>query len=261
MCQFWHQLDGWPDASPGLLALRASASRQVILGTLSNGSARLLVDVARHASLPWDIVFSGDLLKSYKPNAKMYLGASAMAPIPLPALTGTTQATHISIMEGCPAAADPPTAGDVQRSMDAKRRAEQAFEAAPEGTSLKPEQARTFNRNSKTLDTSIGRVNHPLRLIPNAHGKNVPRTIAGVNGAPATTFDAIRSSAQFQQLSPAQVKGWCTLYGIAKDVDDGDSPKMKAEASRERLARLKEHFYETSWDEDPESREDEPEAE
>ncbi|KAI0770922.1 haloacid dehalogenase [Trametes elegans] len=68
---FWHKLDGWPDSSNGLYGLKKKA----IIGTLSNGNVRLLVDMARHANLPWDIVFSGELLGSYKTNPKVYLGA------------------------------------------------------------------------------------------------------------------------------------------------------------------------------------------
>jgi len=67
----WHKLNGWPDTSQGLYALKKKA----IIATLSNGSARLLIDVAKHADLPWDAVFSGDILGAYKPNPKMYLGA------------------------------------------------------------------------------------------------------------------------------------------------------------------------------------------
>lgn len=48
------------------------------VGTLSNGSCRLLVDLARHADLNWDFVFSGDLIKAYKPNPAMYLGACGL---------------------------------------------------------------------------------------------------------------------------------------------------------------------------------------
>ncbi|KAI0757731.1 haloacid dehalogenase [Daedaleopsis nitida] len=69
--QFWHKLDGWPDSSNGLYGMKKKA----IIGTLSNGNVRLLVDMAKHANLPWDVVFSGELLGSYKPNPKTYLGA------------------------------------------------------------------------------------------------------------------------------------------------------------------------------------------
>ncbi|KAK7688383.1 hypothetical protein QCA50_008756 [Cerrena zonata] len=72
LCLLWHNLNGWPDTTKGLYALKKKA----IIGTLSNGSARLLLDMAKHADIPWDIIFSGDILNSYKPNPKMYLGAA-----------------------------------------------------------------------------------------------------------------------------------------------------------------------------------------
>ncbi|KAI0638746.1 haloacid dehalogenase [Trametes polyzona] len=71
MVHFWHKLDGWSDSSKGLYALKKKA----VIGTLSNGNVRLLVNMAKHADLPWDVVFSGELLGSYKPNPKVYLGA------------------------------------------------------------------------------------------------------------------------------------------------------------------------------------------
>ncbi|KAJ8295876.1 hypothetical protein OF846_001215 [Rhodotorula toruloides] len=97
LCWLWHKLDGkssfalicltqadalsalpaWPDSKPGLEALR-DLDPPVLLATLSNGTLRLLVDVTRHNSLPLDAHFSGDLLSSYKPNPKMYCGASSL---------------------------------------------------------------------------------------------------------------------------------------------------------------------------------------
>ncbi|KAI0364922.1 haloacid dehalogenase [Pilatotrama ljubarskyi] len=71
MVHFWHRLDGWPDSSQGLHAMK----KKVVIGTLSNGNVRLLVNMAKYADLPWDVVFSGELLGSYKPNPKVYLGA------------------------------------------------------------------------------------------------------------------------------------------------------------------------------------------
>jgi len=71
MTGLWHKLNGWPDTTEGLYALKKKA----IIATLSNGSARLLIDVAKHADLPWDAIFSGDIIGAYKPNPKMYLGA------------------------------------------------------------------------------------------------------------------------------------------------------------------------------------------
>ncbi|KAF7358006.1 Haloacid type II [Mycena venus] len=67
----WHRLDGWSDATPGLYALR----KETIIATLSNGNIRLLVDMAKHADLPWDAVFSAELFGSFKPDPKVYLGA------------------------------------------------------------------------------------------------------------------------------------------------------------------------------------------
>ncbi|KAG6819033.1 hypothetical protein H0H93_016105 [Arthromyces matolae] len=38
----WHRLDGWPDSTPGLYALK----KHIICGALSNGNVRLLVDMS-----------------------------------------------------------------------------------------------------------------------------------------------------------------------------------------------------------------------
>ncbi|KAK4053496.1 hypothetical protein OIV83_001663 [Microbotryomycetes sp. JL201] len=70
---FWHKLDGWPNSSKGMHCIKA-LEPIVLQATLSNGSARLLIDLARHADLPYDAIFSADLLKTYKPNAEMYQG-------------------------------------------------------------------------------------------------------------------------------------------------------------------------------------------
>ncbi|KAJ7435539.1 hypothetical protein B0H11DRAFT_1886844 [Mycena galericulata] len=59
----WHRLHGWPDTVQGLYALK----KQLIIATLSNGNIRLLVDMAKHADLPWDTIFSSELFQSFKP--------------------------------------------------------------------------------------------------------------------------------------------------------------------------------------------------
>ncbi|KAK0200095.1 HAD-like domain-containing protein [Desarmillaria ectypa] len=64
----WHR---WPDTVEGLYQLK----KHVILATLSNGNVRLLVDMAKHADLPWDLVLSTELFSCYKPNPEAYLGA------------------------------------------------------------------------------------------------------------------------------------------------------------------------------------------
>jgi 2-haloacid dehalogenase len=74
----WHRLNWWVDSTEGLEMLKT----KYIIGTLSNGNARLLIDMARHAKLSWDVIFSGDLLKTYKPDGKMYLGACEYLQLP-----------------------------------------------------------------------------------------------------------------------------------------------------------------------------------
>jgi len=85
----WHRLDGWPDSTEGLYALK----KKVIIGSLSNGNIRLLVDMAKHADLPWDVVFSTELFGTYKPNPKAYL--SAMHHLSLPPEKCAMVAAHI----------------------------------------------------------------------------------------------------------------------------------------------------------------------
>ncbi|KAH9950572.1 haloacid dehalogenase [Amylocystis lapponica] len=74
----WHRLNGWSDSTEGLYALKKNA----IICTLSNGNVRLLVDMAKHADLPWDAVLSSELFSSYKPNPKVYLGAAELLLLP-----------------------------------------------------------------------------------------------------------------------------------------------------------------------------------
>jgi 2-haloacid dehalogenase len=70
--EVWHRLDPWPDAVPGLTRLKA----RFPIATLSNGNVSLLVDMARHAGLPWDCVLSAELFRAYKPAAAVYRGAA-----------------------------------------------------------------------------------------------------------------------------------------------------------------------------------------
>jgi 2-haloacid dehalogenase len=70
----WHRLEPWPDARRGLALLK----RRYVLGTLSNGNMALLVNMAKHARLPWDCVLSAELFHHYKPDPEVYLGAAAL---------------------------------------------------------------------------------------------------------------------------------------------------------------------------------------
>lgn len=67
----WHRLRPWPDSVGGLQRLRL----KYVLSPLSNGNVALLVDVARGAGLPWDLVLCAEVFRHYKPDPETYLGA------------------------------------------------------------------------------------------------------------------------------------------------------------------------------------------
>ena len=64
----WHRLQPWTDSVEGLTRLK----QRYILGTLSNGNVGLLVDMAKYSGLPWDVIFSAELVKVYKPDPRAY---------------------------------------------------------------------------------------------------------------------------------------------------------------------------------------------
>ena len=68
----WHRLKPWPDAKAGLGKLK----RKHVVATLSNGNVALLVNMARHAGLPWDCILSAEVVRHYKPDPETYLGAA-----------------------------------------------------------------------------------------------------------------------------------------------------------------------------------------
>ena len=70
----WHRLKAWPDAVPGLLRLK----RKYIVGSLSNGTVALLVNMAKRANLPWDVVFGSDIFRQFKPHPETYLGTARL---------------------------------------------------------------------------------------------------------------------------------------------------------------------------------------
>jgi len=67
----WHRLAAWPDAVRGLKRLK---TRHVI-ATMSNGNVALLTNMAKFAGLPWDLVFSAEWVRHYKPDRETYLSA------------------------------------------------------------------------------------------------------------------------------------------------------------------------------------------
>ena len=64
----WHRLNPWPDTVRGLRMLKAN----FVISTLSNGNVALLVNMAKHARLPWDCVLSSELARQYKPHPGVY---------------------------------------------------------------------------------------------------------------------------------------------------------------------------------------------
>lgn len=74
LVRFWHRLDPWPDSVAGLARLK----RRFIVATLSNGNIALLVNMAKHAGLPWDCVLSAELVKRYKRDREVYDMAAAL---------------------------------------------------------------------------------------------------------------------------------------------------------------------------------------
>lgn len=74
----WHRLRPWPDSVGGLHRLKARWP----VATLSNGNVSLLLDMARHAGLPWDCLFSAELFGHYKPDPQAYMGAARLLGLP-----------------------------------------------------------------------------------------------------------------------------------------------------------------------------------
>lgn len=65
----WHRLDPWPDCVPGLTRLK----RKLILATMSNGNVALMLNMAKRAGLPWDMILGSEPARSYKPEPVVYL--------------------------------------------------------------------------------------------------------------------------------------------------------------------------------------------
>ena len=74
MVRGWHRLAPWPDSVAGLTRLKAG----FVISPLSNGNVALLVNMAKRAGLPWDLVLSAETFRHYKPDPETYLGAAAL---------------------------------------------------------------------------------------------------------------------------------------------------------------------------------------
>jgi 2-haloacid dehalogenase len=72
--RFWHTLDPWPDSVAGMTRL----ARRYAIVAQSNGNVALMVDMKRHASLPWDMILGAEVVGYYKRRPESYLRAAAM---------------------------------------------------------------------------------------------------------------------------------------------------------------------------------------
>lgn len=69
--RIWHRLRPWEDTVTGLRRLKS----RYIIGPLSNGNVALLVNMAKHAGLPWDVILGAEVAGHYKPLPQAYLEA------------------------------------------------------------------------------------------------------------------------------------------------------------------------------------------
>ena len=76
--RIWHRLHPWPDTVEGLTLLK----QQFTIVTLSNGNLGLLANMAKHASLPWDLILSAEVFRHYKPDPETYLGVANTFDLP-----------------------------------------------------------------------------------------------------------------------------------------------------------------------------------
>ena len=74
LSRVWHRLDPWPDAVEGLTRLKS----RYVIAPLSNGNVALLVNLAKRAGLPWDLILSAELVRHYKPDPETYLMAPGL---------------------------------------------------------------------------------------------------------------------------------------------------------------------------------------
>lgn len=70
--RMWHRLDPWPDVVAGLAQLKT----KYILATLSNGNVSLIVNMAKRAGLPWDVILGAEIAGNYKPQPEVYQNAA-----------------------------------------------------------------------------------------------------------------------------------------------------------------------------------------
>jgi len=70
----WHRLQPWADSLPGMYRLK----KRYVLASLSNGNVALIVNMAKHSAIPWDMVLGSETSQGYKPQEKVYLHSAQM---------------------------------------------------------------------------------------------------------------------------------------------------------------------------------------
>jgi len=70
----WHRLKPWPDAVNGLTRLK----QKYTITTCSNGNVALIVNMAKHSGLPWDMVLGAEVTRHYKPQDEAYLESARL---------------------------------------------------------------------------------------------------------------------------------------------------------------------------------------
>lgn len=70
----WHRLKPWPDVLPAMLELR----KHYILASLSNANVALMVNMAKHSDIPFDMILGSEVAQGYKPQSKVYKQAAQM---------------------------------------------------------------------------------------------------------------------------------------------------------------------------------------
>ncbi|MGV9677756.1 haloacid dehalogenase type II [Nocardia sp. NPDC003482] len=74
----WTRLDPWPDTVAGLHRLRT----RYLLATLSNADVSAVVQITRHADLPWHAVFTAEMANAFKPDPRTYHLAATYLGLP-----------------------------------------------------------------------------------------------------------------------------------------------------------------------------------
>ena len=74
----WHRLDPWPDAVEGLTRLK----QKFIIATQSNGNIALMVNMAKRAGLPWDVILGSEVVGHYKPCPDAYINCADALGLP-----------------------------------------------------------------------------------------------------------------------------------------------------------------------------------